>query len=341
MTVLTLACIAASLLAVQPPTPPPPLQPTAKAADLGIPYDRFEIPDTLGRTITYYISPRDPAHPLPLALFIQGSGCISMFSRMPDGRTAGGIQNLLRQEGAGKLCVMVVEKPGVNYLDKSDHPGSAEGCSDEFNRELTYDRWAAALGAALESARTLPGIDPSRILVAGHSEGAQMAPKIAADHPRITHVAILSGNGASQLFDFALIARRHEPDPAAAQRQVDEVYATLDRIRKDPDNSHAFAWGHAYPRWATFFPNSSVDQLLKTNARIYIAHGSADDSVPIESAELLRSELTRRGREATYEFIPGADHGFRTPDKQSPDGLREVLGHVVTWFLANAAPATP
>ncbi|HEV2340756.1 MAG TPA: alpha/beta fold hydrolase [Candidatus Acidoferrales bacterium] len=62
---------------------------------------------------------------------------------------------------------------------------------DTFTVKDEYIDDARAAVALLASN---PEIEPKRILLAGHSEGGYLAPRIAAGDPRITGIAILEGN---------------------------------------------------------------------------------------------------------------------------------------------------
>jgi dienelactone hydrolase len=291
----------------------------------GMLFSRYTTVDKLGRTITYYVAtPRSTSEALPLAVFVQGSGCDSQFM-MRGNRIAGGIQNLLHAAVRGRARVMVVEKPGVSFLDESAHPGSAEGCSEEFLREHTLVRWAEAVSAALDAALALPRTDASHVLIVGHSEGGIVAARVAAENHHVTHVASLAGGGPSQLFDFVHGAGAH----------AIEVYLSWADIQRDPESIAKFWRGHPYRRWASFLASSPLDGLLRTDARIFLAHGTEDASVPVVSFDVARAELAARGKNVTVERIDGADHGFSTKAAKggSRDELVTLLERVVDWFL--------
>src|SRR5262245_31758453 len=136
-------------------------QPKLEAADLGIPFQRYTTTDSLGRTITFYLSmpPKgQPAGKLPVALLVQGSGCHSLFRKRGE-MIYGGQQNLLLNAAKGRVRVLAVEKPGVAFCDEAKRPGSAEGASEELLKEHTLPRWAEANRAALWAAWTLPDVD--------------------------------------------------------------------------------------------------------------------------------------------------------------------------------------
>jgi pimeloyl-ACP methyl ester carboxylesterase len=169
--------------------------------NLGIPFDRLTTTDALGRTIVGYLSKpqKDTAGKrLPVVLFVQGSGSQSLWVKNCD-RIGGGLQNLVLQLGKDRARVVVVEKPGVKFLDWPKQPGTATDGSREFLFEHTLPRWAEANAAALKAVLSQPEIDSSRIIVMGHSEGGLVAARIAADMPAVTHVAPLGCGGVTQL----------------------------------------------------------------------------------------------------------------------------------------------
>ena len=53
-------------------------------------------------------------------------------------------------------------------------------------------------------------------------------------------------------------------------------------------------------------------ELLRSTARVYLAHGTNDAATPVTAFDLARAELAVRNRDVTTERLQGADHGFRT-----------------------------
>ena len=206
--------------------------------DLGVPYRRYTTTDSLGRTITFYLSiapVEKPEAKLPVVLWIQGSGCQSLFTKRGDG-VGDGLQGVLLKEANGSVRVLAVEKPGVEFQDMPARPGTAEGAGAEFLKEHTLPRWAEANAAALKAAWTLPGVDAGRTLVIGHSEGAIVAARVAADLPGVTHVASLAGGGPTQLFSLAELASRPRPDGGTAAIHGTGLPRPWHERRGDPRN---------------------------------------------------------------------------------------------------------
>jgi dipeptidyl aminopeptidase/acylaminoacyl peptidase len=305
------------------------------------PYRRYFTTDRFGRTITFYLSevPKDAPAKLPLVVYIQGSGCQSNFGQR-DGRVFP--QNGHATVGdavRGRARLLIVEKPGVKFLDTPQHPGGTEGASEEFLREHTLERWAEAVAAAIKATRTLPEIDPSRTLVIGHSEGGLVACKVAADNPFVTHVASLAGGGPTQLFDLVELARAGKfaanvsDDPDVRARSILHEF---EKIKADPESTTKMFLGHPYRRWSSFFASSPMEELARTSARIYIAQGGADDAVLPTSFHALDAQLVARGKDVTADFVIDADHSFtRAEDKRPPGaGWTEVIERVVASYVS-------
>lgn len=314
-----------------------PVVPMLDPTNLGMPFQRYTVPDSFGRTITFYLSvaPKDQKA-VPVVLFIQGSGCQSLFRKQGE-RVGGGMQNLLYADAKGRYRVLVVEKPGVKYLDFPERPGSAIGSSEEFRKEHTLPRWAEANAAALRAAWTLPGIDATRSLVMGHSEGGLTAAKVAAMEPKVTHVASLAGGGPTQLFDLAETFGQPRPDekPGDAEKRVQMVHDGWAKVQKDPDSISEDWLGHPHRRWSSFLSHSVTEELLKTKAKIYLAQGTSDTAVSVKSHDVLVAELRARNRPITVERIDGADHGFRPAGKPPgpPDEMKALFGRILGWYL--------
>ncbi len=310
-----------------------------------LPFRRYLVHDSLSREITFYlIDHADDSAALPLILFVQGSGAQSSFMRIGN-HIGGGIQTLLHSLATGRARTLIVEKPGVAFLDDPDHPGSAVGASEEYLWEFTAERWTEANLAALRAALNLPGVDPSRTLAIGHSEGGLIAGMVAAREPKVTHVASLAGGGPTQLFDLLEIYARMQGDddtPEAIAARREHVLAKWREIEQDPDATDELWLGHPFRRWSSFLRHSLVEELTRTEAKILLAQGTADDATSIHAHDLLIAKLALHGRPFTEIRLHGAGHGFEKvldpadgAQEDPQTGLMEVLERAVNWFLSD------
>ena len=109
----------------------------------------------------------------------------------------------------------------------------------------------------------------------------------------------------------------------------------------DPDSADKLWLGHPHRRWSSFLKTSTVEGLSASRAAVFAAHGVLDRSVPVGSFDVLRAELTGRGRDLTALRLEGRDHGFRKTDEApgNVSGFEEVFGRVVAWFQEKRSPS--
>jgi pimeloyl-ACP methyl ester carboxylesterase len=303
-----------------------------------LPFERYQVKDARGRTITFYHSKASKAHQkLPVLLYCTGSGCQSVFTKEGE-RISAGVQGFILQVVKGRAHVVVVEKPGVKFLDRAKAPGSSEGGSREYLRDCTPQSWADANIAALRAAWQFPHVDKARTLVLGMSEGGLIAALVAAEVPQVSHVAILSCGGPTQLFDALISAVRPRPGdrPGDGAKRRQAAVAEWAEIRADPDSITKFWMGHPYRRWSSFLKTNTTAALLRAKARVYLAHGTEDRAVPVESHDACEAELLVQGRAVTAERLEGLDHSF-LPSNAAPDRgsveLAELVKRIALWFF--------
>lgn len=258
-------------------------------------------------------------------LVIQGSGCTPVLTIRQGGATSS-IYNLEKFAREGKFAVIAVEKP---FAGSAAQAGSTQACSDAFNGDFTAESWRNALQAALNDARKMSWVDHTRTLVLGSSEGAVMASVVAANDPTVTDVISISGSGTTQLFDFIAQAYRSCFDASACLADIERNVAA---IKDDPTSSTKFAWGHPYKRWTSFFNIDPGALLLRSKARVYIAIGTADDSVPAISQELAVAKLVLAGRDVTVRRVADGTHSLNRRDARNWDELDRELRTALEWF---------
>jgi predicted esterase len=300
------------------------------------PYTRYLTHDRFDREITFYLSESDRPDPQPLIVFIQGSGCGSLFNRQGS-TVVPAMGHITIQEAArNQARVFIVEKPGVRFLDQPQTPEERAG-SPEFRREHTLERWAEAVEAAIRAARKLPEIKPDQVMVIGHSEGGLVACRVTRELSDIaTHVAILAGGGPSQLFDLVSLARKGNFFRETSEQpevRVKYVFDQWGRIQADPLSTEKLFFGFAYRRWSTFLTASPIEELAPVRSAIYVAQGTDDDAVDPITADMLVADLRAHGKTVTYDRVEGADHSFNLKGSPAFDGWREEMQRIVKWFL--------
>lgn len=298
------------------------------------PYTEYRTLDSLGRSVRFYLSEAASTSRLPLVLYVHGSGHGSHFRR-PGARVepANGHATLADVVGA-RARVLIVEKPGVTLFDDG-----RSRASEEFRREFALDRWAEAVAAAFLAAQSIEGIDRSRALGVGHSEGGIVVARVARRLPAITNVAILAGGGPSQRFDLRLLTaegRFFSEQGSTTEARLAWLESQLARVAMQPDDWTKEFFGHSYLRWSSFLESSTLAELTAAKADVFVAQGEQDAVVAAASFDSLVVGLRSAGRSVRSRLVLGADHSFRTSGTGgSGDGWAEILGEVVGWFLPN------
>lgn len=291
----------------------------------GTPFHRYSTKDHFGRTITFYLAESTTNQPLPLAVLVQGTGCFSLFQRKGE-RIGQGAFILLHNVAHNRVRVLVVEKPGVQFLDTQADPGDATTCRPEFLAEHTLERWTEAINASIKAAQELPGVDRSKTLVIGASEGGVVAVHATNMMPSITHAASIAGGGTNHLFVLAEYMRRKNLDAET------EVYDCWAKIVRDPDSTTKTCWGQPYRWWSSLLKTSLIQECLQSRSALYLIHGTADEWTSIAAFDVLRAELAAKGRAAVFERIDGVDHSLIRPGETPGDGFTAAFGRILDWF---------
>lgn len=283
--------------------------------------------------IRYYLS--QPTQKAPLVLMIQGSGCVPNFMGVGTPEAKATIPGWMQVASGSRYAVMAVDKPYQQDAPQQGPWGAAIGCGDAFIQHFSYDSWLAALKRALRDALARPGVDTRRVLVIGVSEGAQMAAALAREVPEVRDVALVSGSGATQLFDFAAAIEAGRDSDDDKLKRLQELDAAVGAINADPASTAKFFMGHPYKRWSSFFAHPATETLTQSRARVYLANGMQDSSVPILSAEVLYAKLRVQGRDVTFRRIPRVGHSL-VEDSLPLEGKRAAQKReydaIMAWF---------
>ncbi|MFZ6675290.1 prolyl oligopeptidase family serine peptidase [Undibacterium sp. Xuan67W] len=267
-----------------------------------------------------------------LVFVVPGSGCVSMGKYLPDY-----FRGLEGESGA--LRILILQKRHSQQDDTA--------CSDAFIRDDHLSRWQADqnefIGAQLRLLQR-QGQHPRRIVMLGISEGAELAALLAATHPAITHLVMISNGGMQPLDAFRLLAnQRNEAGDAGLLNEVQRIDEALlntlpQTLGKTSGNAALTAAfialteeqilinGRSRQYWQELSQLRHSDNLLSLNKPILLCMGSADQAVPVESANWLERQFRAlKKTNLQLHIYPDADHGLRTPfGVHLPDCLHQM-----------------
>jgi pimeloyl-ACP methyl ester carboxylesterase len=180
----------------------------------------------LGGTLTLpKASSTRPAHALPAVLLITGSGAQDRDETVMGHRPFLIIADHLTRAG---IAVLRLDDRGV---------GKSTG---DFAKATEVD-FVSDAKAAIDYLRHRPEIDPKRVGALGHSEGAIIAPKLAADDPQIAFVVMVAGPGIpmdelllQQSRDISALLGEDANAIARNQQATREAFALLKKTNDAP-----------------------------------------------------------------------------------------------------------
>ncbi|QBI55294.1 alpha/beta fold hydrolase [Streptomonospora litoralis] len=272
-------------------------------------------PDTVHGT--FALPPQGGAG-LPAALIISGSGPTDRNGDNPMRPDAGTNRNFAR----------VLAEAGVASL-RYDKLGSGETgmASHDADAPVGYDVFAQEVADAYAHLAAQPEVDPSRLLVLGHSEGALFALRahriVDAHPPRALILAAPPGERYLDTVDrqFTEQVRTAEAaggmDYSQAAQTLSDVRYAISLIREGGDLGRADlsqeVAGVLNPQVAPFLRKiDAMDPLqlardLPPDTRTLVLRGTADSQITRENVDRLMRGLPD-GRRVSVE---GADHVFR------------------------------
>ena len=250
--------------------------------------------------------PDDGQDKHPAAVLISGSG---PQDRNEDTVGPGGLKL-----GIFKQIAHVLSENGVAVLRYDDRgTGESQGSFAEAAQEdLVQDA-----EAAVSYLRTRDDILPDRIALVGHSEGAIIAPRIAAEDPTIRAIVLLAGTAKTgdevlrEQFNFVLDSMEF---PKGKREKVLVRYENMMKIiKEEPVDKEAEEkikpQIEPQLKWLQSFVNHDPLSVLdKIDTAVLIINGGKDKQVFPEHAKMLHKRLKKLKKTSTLKIFPDLNH---------------------------------
>jgi len=303
----------------------------------------FSIKRKDGSDIIFYLSALDLDSNKKKSLWInlQGSGCHSLFSIKREDREIS-IVTLFRSKFPRIIekdyYFVLIEKRGVNFLQDFDKE------TFEYHLYATKEDRADDTIYVINYLLQKPWIDSKKLVVAGYSEGADVAARVALLNKDVSHLGFFYGGGASQMYDSIVVERRKGAkdgsDHIEIQAKIEYLHEKFIDIYNDPYSVEKKWHGHAYRRWSSFF-HPPVADMLELNIPIFAAMGTKDKSGAIESFDFVPLAFIRNGKKnLTWMAYPNFTHGFGEEIIENgieikKDRSIDVLKEFIEWINRN------
>jgi alpha-beta hydrolase superfamily lysophospholipase len=202
---------------------------------------------------------------------------------------------------------------------------------------------------ALAYLATRPEVDPDALVVAGHSEGGQIAPYVARDNPHVAAVIMLAGplddfeTGLMGQLERLAQARMAQADPFGAWgvRQQAKTYAPcFEKLRRAYDPNEMCIGGGvsqaALKEYAEYV--AEMPRVLASGTSVVFAiQGSVDRNIDPRAIPQIGAALGDRDHELHY--VAGVNHDLvNVVTPTNPPHLDDEVKQRLARFLASVRP---
>ena len=204
----------------------------------------------------------------------------------------------------------------IHLLDVVDHGYALASVSYRFAPAVTHPEAVDDIVAAVEhlvADADRYGIDPDRVVIAGHSSGAHQA-FLAALRPELDLRGVITTSVWAELTVDA-------DDP------LQQIYWGRSTFGADSAEAQVTRYLGCRP---VECPDRALDASLTSHVDevgvpVLLQHGDADRLVPLEESEKLHTALVAAGVDATLSVQPGVEHRA-VLDDDVLDFLADVVG---------------
>jgi pimeloyl-ACP methyl ester carboxylesterase len=204
----------------------------------------------------------------------------------------------------GKPFVPVVARkeslqPGFWYADPATgrapkHYLSRDHVGYYVNRNL----------ATIRFLRAQPWVGKEKLVLAGHSAGATVMTRLAAQSKDATHLILSGGNPMGRI--LSIIGQRRAADSTGAA--TEEIFRYWEGVVAQPDSTSAPGGGD--PNKTTFdFSQPVVEDIKKLRIPVLVTYGTRDHCAPYN--DYLRVEVIReKKKHVQFRAYPGLEHNY-------------------------------
>src|ERR1700734_544900 len=256
---------------------------------------------------------------------------------------------------------------GIAVL-RADDRGTAKSTGD-FKTATTAD-FATDTEAGIAYLKTRPEVDPHKIGLIGHSEGAVIAPMIAARNPDVAFIVMMAGTGvpgdqvlAAQGEAIAVTSGTKPEEAAKHAAKEKEMLALIEAERvpseKDdaalekqlrekmagdvPEAQISLQIKQLTSPWFRYFlPYDPAVALRRVTCAVLVLNGEKDKQVlPQQNLAPIRQALEQaNNKHFEVDELPGLNHLFQTANTGSPTEYAQIeetmspvaLEKMATWI---------
>lgn len=274
---------------------------------------------------------------------------------------------VLVPKAEGKVAgVVLLSGSGPNDKDETIGPNKpfadiARGLGDRGIASLRFDKRTlvikdparlASMGltreydddakAAIAQLAATPGVDPARVFVLGHSEGAMVAPRIAAASETVRGVVLLAPGvrpADEMVIDqMAIGAKLTGLSASDVADQTAELKAMFAAIRDPKRTDVQDFMGATAAYWRELLAVDVPKAVRESKLPMLVLQGDEDIQVRKDADfDLLRARVGDTGGRVTYRSFPELNHLFMKVEHGSTGAEYGFPGHVEPAVITTIA----
>lgn len=280
----------------------------------------------------------DTTQQRPLLVYCTGSMPVPLFLEV-EGKSYSSLP-FRYEELIGRCHILVLSKFAIPLVAGQESVDQFQAYTDKgsgkppaaYLRSNTLGNYTEAHLALLDLLRGKAWIDGERVLVAGHSAGARLAAKVAAQSEEVSHLAYLSAEPRGRIVEMLRLEPGRSASPGASLLEWLDFWRDVNRQSEQVELPE----GDSYATWHS---NSEdvLDDLLGLDIPVFAAMGMADPKAAGMVA--IPCEFIRAGKE-NLSFVPyeGLEHSFFEVDAAGRVNYEAyhwpaVVADVLDWWL--------
>lgn len=175
---------------------------------------------------------------------------------------------------------------------------------DKYIKRDNLDYYANRNKAAIKYLKKQDWISDKEVIVAGHSEGAAVAAKLAEVSKDVTHLIFANSNPFGRMMTIVSQIRQRDDSLGTATEKQFQFWQELVNNRENNDVQGETSFKSIYS-----FSAPPIDSLRKLRIPVMVAYGTEDIAAPF--FDYMRIEFIRDKRK-NFTFIPyvGREHNF-------------------------------
>mgnify|MGYP000619195700 CR=1 FL=1 len=224
----------------------------------------------------------------PIFLWCQGSLPVPLFCEIENYGYyffGGGISNFDYREIVKNYHLVVISMPKTplivkkenlntqyQYIPNGEKPNEL---SNDFIEANYLENYVNRANTVLSYLKKQDWVDTAKLIVAGHSQGAKVATKVAATNPTITHLGLFGANPFGRIDQMIRTARLDAHLGKISWEEADSTMNSYYDIYRSAHTKDSIAQ-NPYLKSLHSFSELFYQHWLNLNIPIYLAYGTED-----------------------------------------------------------------